>query len=533
MPTEKSQWISSINPSTEEELGRIEAMSRDQVDEALQRSRAAAEKWRRVDISERCRLIRRLSDLILAEQQSIAELITLEQGKPLTEALYVEVLTTLSLLKDQYRYGGRLLQRRRIRLEQPLLAHKFARISYEPYGVVAVISPWNFPFSVPLPQITAALLAGNSVVFKPSPEVILIGRKIDELFRSAGFPENLVTTLFLLDKDAPYLTAHRHIDKIVFTGSTITGSSVMAAAAKEIKPVVLELGGKDAAIVAADADLVRAAKGIVWGAMFNAGQVCASVERVYVERPIAEKFLDLCLQEVKALKFGDPRDPETQVGPLTTLQQVQKVEEQVKDAVERGARVLFGGYRLKRAGFFFSPTLMTDVDHSMKIMREETFGPVLPIMAVDSLQDAVTLANDSEYGLTAYVWTWSRKTAARLAADLQAGTVIVNDSAVTWGEPKAPWGGVKKSGIGRTRGRETVLEWVQPKFTAFDDGGKKTNLWWFPYSAETEKLAALAGEALFLRKPSKLWKLIKTAFHPRFAASAHWSSVLRHFLKLF
>jgi succinate-semialdehyde dehydrogenase/glutarate-semialdehyde dehydrogenase len=336
------------------------------------------------------------------------------------------------------------------------------------------------------------------------------------------------------DIDAPHITHHTSVDKIIFTGSTPVGRDVMCAASHQMTPVVLELGGKDAAIIAKDADLPRAAKAVVWGSLFNAGQVCASVERVYVERDVAHQFIQLCLEEIKMVTIGDPLDSKTQVGPLTNLKQLIKVHDQVEDAIRRGAKLLHGGNRPDRPGYFFEPTFLVDVDHSMPIMTEETFGPVLAIMVVDNIDQAIELANDSMYGLSAYAWTNDKKLADRCIRELQAGTVMINDTTSSWGEPNAPWGGYKMSGIGRTRARFGLEEMVQVKYASYDKGGNKRNLWWFPYNEKSVAFFLDAVQLLYARNPlTKLIKLFKVLGNKRFITSTHWGAVIRNIHKLF
>jgi succinate-semialdehyde dehydrogenase/glutarate-semialdehyde dehydrogenase len=260
----------------------------------------------------------------------------------------------------------------------------------------------------------------------------------------------------------------------------------MAAAAKNLTPLVLELGGKDPAVVCRDADLDRAARGIVWAAFMNAGQTCASVERVYVERPVAEAFVAKVLEEARRIRTGADRErgEAFEVGPMTMERQRATVEEHVKDAVAKGARVLLGGMRPAKPGFHYPPTVLANVDHTMLVMREETFGPVLPIMPVDSLDEAIRLANDSQ-------------TAARLQRELEAGVVSINDHISTYGEPTAPWGGVKWSGFGRMHGVLGLREMVQPRYVSLDPGDKGAELWWYPYDGEFEALVRRAAPALY------------------------------------
>ncbi len=346
-------------------------------------------------------------------------------------------------------------------------------------------------------MLAAALVAGNTVVLKPAPATTLVGLRMGALARKAGLPDGVVGVLAVDDGVAASLVEDPRVGKIVFTGSVATGKKVMAAAAKNLTPVVLELGGKDAAIVCRDADLDFAARGIVWNAFMNAGQTCSSVERVYVERPVLEPFLAKVLEEARRVRLKDEAGA-GEVGPLTLERQRRVVEAHLADAVARGARVLLGGERPGGPGLFYKPTVVVDVDHGMTLMKEETFGPVLPVMAVDSLDEAIRLANDSDYGLTASGWTQSAQTAERLQRELVAGVVSINDHSSSFAEPQAPWGGVKASGIGRIHGRAGLREMVQPKYVSFDRG-RKPALWWYPYDAEYRALISGVAPALYAK----------------------------------
>jgi succinate-semialdehyde dehydrogenase/glutarate-semialdehyde dehydrogenase len=343
--------------------------------------------------------------------------------------------------------------------------------------------------------VASALVAGNTVVLKPAPATTLVGLRMGALACKAGFPDGVVNVVATDDAVAASLVEDPRIGKIVFTGSVATGRKVMAAAAKNLTPVVLELGGKDPAIVCRDADLDRAAKGIAWAAFLNAGQTCASVERVYVEQPVAQAFLAKVVEEARRVRPTGTAG-EGEMGPLTLERQRRVVEEHVADAVARGARILLGGTRPDGPGFFYPPTVLVGVDHAMTIMREETFGPVLPIMEVGSLDEAIRLANDSPYGLTASGWTRSEETARRLQRELVAGVVTINDHVSSFGEPMAPWGGVKWSGIGRIHGLLGLREMVQPKYVSLDRG-RGPELWWYPYDAEFAGLMSRAAPALY------------------------------------
>jgi acyl-CoA reductase-like NAD-dependent aldehyde dehydrogenase len=526
--------IISINPATEEEIGRVPTINRDAIDGVINKARAAQADWSEKTIKERQEYLKRLSAVILKNKKEITELVALEQGKPIGESISSEIISVLAILKDLSAHAVKVLRPHKMKHEQLLFAHKKSQYRLEPYGLVAIISPWNYAFSVPAPEIAAALIAGNVVLFKPAPDTVLIGQMIDELFKAAGFPDGVLSTLFITDNDAPHITNHPGVDKIVFTGSSPVGRDVMCAASHQMTPVVLELGGKDPSIVAADADLPRAAKGVVWGAMFNAGQVCAGIERVYVAENVAKEFIDLCKVEIEKITYGDPLDAATQMGPLTNLKQTVKVQDQVEDAIRKGAKLLYGGRRADRPGYFFEPTLLVNVDHSMAIMTEETFGPVLPIMAVENMDEAIRLANDSIYGLSAYVWTSERKFATRCFKELQAGTVMINDATSSWGEPNAPWGGYKMSGIGRTRARFGLEEMVQVKYTSYDKGGNKSNVWWYPYSGASQKFMQNALELLYAKSLlKKLSVFLHVITFKRFFTSVQWSAIVRNIHKIF
>ena len=483
----------AVDPSTGEPFAQATLLDASQADEAMAAAHAAFPAWSRTSFAERRRLLDRLREAILAHADELAALVEREQGKPLAEARVAEVLPSLDALRHLSEHAEDLLREDAVEPRQLLLAHKEARILYEPIGVVLAVKPWNYPWVQALPVVASALVAGNTVVFKPAPATTLVGLMLGRLAREAGFPDGVVSVLAVDDAVAARLVEDPRVGKIVFTGSVATGRRVMAAAAKNLTPVVLELGGKDPAIVCRDADLDRAARGIAWAAFMNAGQTCASVERVYVERPVAEAFLEKVLAEARRVHDGGA----AQMGPMTMERQRTIVEEHVRDAVSRGARVVLGGERPAGPGFRYPPTVLTNVDHTMLVMRDETFGPVLPIMAVDSLDEAIRLANDSSYGLTASGWTRSEETAHRLQRELVAGVVSINDHVSSYGEPTAPWGGVGWSGFGRMHGLAGLREMVRPKYASLDRGRMPAELWWYPYDRELDALVRHAAPALY------------------------------------
>jgi acyl-CoA reductase-like NAD-dependent aldehyde dehydrogenase len=351
----------------------------------------------------------------------------------------------------------------------------------EPHGVIGIISPWNYPFSIPATGTLAALVAGNAVVLKPSEFTSLVALELASLLHVAGVPQN-VFQVVVGDGATGATLIQSPIDKLVFTGSVATGRRIAAAAAERLLPVVLELGGKDPMLVLDDADVDVASSGAVWGAFVNTGQTCLSVERCYVHRSLYEAFLRACVDKTQKLQVGNGMEAQTDVGPMIHERQVGIVEAHVEDARAHGARVLAGGSRLRQLGAnFYAPTVLADVTHEMRIMREETFGPVLPVMAFESDDAAVMLANDSEYGLAASVWTRDSGRGELLARRIHAGTVMVNDVISCFGISEAPHGGVKASGVGRTHGRFGLEEMVRLKYLDTDRVPGMKKVWWYAY----------------------------------------------------
>ena len=473
--------IASVNPATGEVLGELDSSGPTEVRAAVARARAAQLEWSGWGIRNRVRVLRRFQSILLARKADIARRITQEVGKPQVEALLTEVLVVLDASRFLIENAFAILREEKLAHGNLAMKSKSGRILHEPYGVIGIISPWNYPFSIPATEAMAALVAGNAVVLKPSELTPLIALELQAMLRDAGVPDDIFHVIPGEGATGAALVSS-DIDKLIFTGSVGTGRRIAQIAAERLLPVVLELGGKDPMLVLEDADVDVASSGAVWGAFVNAGQTCLSVERCYVHQSLYAAFLEACSEKARKLRVGNGMDPATEVGPMIHERQVRIVESQVEDARQRGARVLAGGTRLRELGpTFFAPTVLADVDHSMRVMQEETFGPVLPVAAFTDDADAVRLANDSDYGLAASIWTRDRARGERLARRIDAGTVMVNDTVSCFSISEAPHGGVKSSGLGRTHGRWGLEEMVRVKYVDSDRVPRMKKIWWFGY----------------------------------------------------
>jgi succinate-semialdehyde dehydrogenase/glutarate-semialdehyde dehydrogenase len=495
---DSADWLVSIDPASGEEVGRVPATPPQRVAAVVQRARAVQPAWGQASARDRARVMLEAARVLHGRMDEVARRISEEQGKPQLEAMLHDVSTAIEHALWCASDVPGLLRPERVRSPQLIYRSKKHVLHYEPLGVVGIISPWNFPFGIPFSEVAIALACGNAVVLKPSELTPLAAEEIARVFRDAGLPDGVLQVIHGDGRVGSALVA-AGVDKIFFTGSVGTGRAVMKAAADALTPVVLELGGKDPMIVLDDADLGLAARGAVWGAFANAGQVCASVERAYVHESIAGDFVDRVVAQANELQVGRYDEPGVDIGPLVSDRQFGIVSELVDDAVAQGARILTGGPDV-RGGRFYRPTVLVDVRPDMRIMREEIFGPVLPILTVRDEDEAVAAANHSEFGLSASVWTRSKARARRVARRLYVGSVWVNDHMYSHNAPQLPWGGVKSSGFGRTHSKHGVYECVQVKMVGMDSGWVPRPHY-FPYRSRQAQFVPTLLRGVYGRGP--------------------------------
>jgi acyl-CoA reductase-like NAD-dependent aldehyde dehydrogenase len=487
----RREVIEVYSPATLEKIGEVPINSPLEVRATVGRAREAFRVWSAMGFKSRAKVLLSARDHLLAHAEELIELLCKENGKPRLEAV-VELTYVCDVLTFYSKQSRRFLKPERVKPH--LLRNKKVTVHYQPRGVIGMITPWNFPLILTIGEAVPALAAGAAVVIKPSewtPLIAMRGAEIlREAFTAAGVPADVLQIVNGYGEAGGALVDEA--DMIAFTGSVRTGKLVAERAAKRLVPVSLELGGKDPMIVLRDADIERAANAAVWGAFTNSGQVCISVERVYVEDAVADEFTRRVVEKTRGLRQGsdlNEAEARVDVGAMTFPKQVETVEDHINDARERGAQVLTGGQRNPNlAGRYFEPTVLSNVNHSMKIMTEETFGPVLPIMRVRNEGEALRLANDSRYGLNASVFTRDKAKGERIAAEVEAGVTCVNDVIAGFGVTDAPSGGLKESGIGKRHGAEGIRRFCHQQVIVTDRFGMKRDPFWYPYNAKTERI---------------------------------------------
>jgi acyl-CoA reductase-like NAD-dependent aldehyde dehydrogenase len=492
----QANTITSYNPATGEALGEVEVASAEQVTIAVNRARLAQATWGVLPPRERGRRVLRLRKLLSSRCEELARQISTENGKTVFEALTMEVVGLADLVGYYSKRVHKVLQTRSISLH--LLKHRKSYLHYVPRGVVAIISPWNFPFMIPFGETVMALLAGNSVIIKPSEVTPLIANTILDLVQEAGLPPDLVQVVHGRG-DVGAALVDSGVNYVCFTGSVTTGRKVAAACGERLIPCTMELGGKAPAIVSDDADLERTSQALVWGAFANSGQICASVERVYAHESIHDDLVGRVVEKAGRLRQGSPASLTTDVGAICFGRQLEVARELIDDAVHKGAKVELGGAALSNEpGMFFQPTILTGVDHTMRCMHEESFAPLMPIMSVRSDTEALRLANDSQLGLLGYVFTRDHSKGRRLAEQIAAGTVMVNDVLVTYGAPETPWAGIKDSGLGRVHSDDGLRDLCEARHVNHENLiTLPRELFWYPYGEKGYRRAVKAMRLFF------------------------------------
>jgi acyl-CoA reductase-like NAD-dependent aldehyde dehydrogenase len=481
--TRNGATIPVENPATGEIIGEIPVMDADEIQALAARARQAQPGWEAMGFDGRAKVLRRAQKWMLDNAERIIAVVVSEAGKTHEDAQLADFGYPVSALGFWAKEAPKYLADERLpSWNNPLAAGKKLVLRYAPVGVVGVIGPWNYPITNNFGDCIPALAAGNSVILKPSEVTPLSSLLMEQMMRECGLPESVFQVATGDGSTGAALIAH--VDCLMFTGSSATGKAVMKAAADALIPCFLELGGKDPMIVCADANLQRAANAAAFYSMNNAGQVCISIERVYVEAPVYDRFVELVTEEVRALRQGPPQGPGTvDVGAVTFPPQLDIVTEHVQDAVAKGARILTGGHARSDGGRFFEPTVLVDVDHSMKIMSQETFGPTLPIMKVADSEEALRLANDSTYGLQASVWTSDIERGEALARRIEAGVVCVNDAQVNYTAINLPMGGWKASGLGTRHGSSGIRKYTKTQSLLVTRRALKREPFMFPYKA--------------------------------------------------
>lgn len=501
----------SYNPATGERLGAIPNTPMESIPAIFARARAAQALWAQKSFAQRCGHLIKMRDYIRDHADDLARIVSEDNGKTRMDALVTEVLPCVLACNWYGKHAERVLKPERREASSLIWLGKRSEIRHEPLGVVGIISPWNYPLSIPFGEIVMGLMAGNAVLLKVAAATPLVGRAIEDILKAGDLPDGLFH--HIVGSGAAVSTAFfaHGVDKIFFTGSVPAGKQLMAQAAETLTPLSLELGGKDPMIVLEDADIERAANGAAWAGFQNAGQSCGGVERIYVHESLYTQFVDRLAAKTRALRHGAADDTcNVDIGSMTTAKQRQTVERQVAEAIRGGAKVIAESRRSgSEQGEFHAALLMTGVNHQMSLMREETFGPVLPVMPFKTEDEAVMLANDCSMALTASIWTRDTARGKALANRINGGVVAINEHLYTHGMSDLPWGGPKESGIGRTHGPEGLREMTRLKAVNWDWLRAKRNLWWYPQDRATYQ--ALRS-ALSLAAPRSVLDFLRAAW---------------------
>tara|TARA_B100002052_G_scaffold127071_1_gene116699 strand:- start:8150 stop:9517 length:1368 start_codon:yes stop_codon:yes gene_type:complete len=450
--------LKSINPATEELFAEFKEINLSSTEEIIEESSDSQRKWATVDISKRTKIISKISDFVRNNKEVFAEIITNEMGKPISESI-AEVEKCAWLCDYYVENGSRFLAEQSISSD----ADK-SFVSFEPLGVILGVMPWNFPFWQVFRFAVPAIIAGNSVLVKHAPNVQASAVAIEKVFHDCGIPKDLFRIL-MIDVDViPNIISNKHVKAVSLTGSELAGSKVAECSGKNLKKTVLELGGSDAFIVLSDADLPKCIDSAVKGRMLNNGQSCIAAKRFIVHEDVYDEFIAGLQKTIESLIVGDPMLSETQVGPLAREDILNKIENQVKESIKLGAELVSGGKRVGESGYYYAPTILTNISQSMPVYNQETFGPVFSVFKFNDIDKMVELANDTDFGLGGSIWSKNKDKALSVARRIETGAVFIND--FTKSDPRLPFGGVKNSGYGRELSEFGIKEFVNVKTIA-------------------------------------------------------------------
>ncbi len=502
--TDSRRHLQLKSPVTLEPIGELVCANAEDVTAAIAAAREAQASWAKTSMAERAAVLERALKIVIARQDDIIDTVVKETGKARTDAMSMEVFSVADQLCYYAKNAEKFLKPRKRKVHGLLGLMKQLRIVYKPLGVIGLITPWNGPFVLVMNQAAQAVMAGNAVVAKGSEVTPYSAKLAEDIFREAGLPEGVLQVL-LGDGETGAAIVEGGVDKVSFTGSVATGRKVAEACARQLIPVTLELGGNDAMIVCADADLDRAADGAWVGSCMNTGHYCCGTERIYVVKEVYDEFLQKVLEKGKNLRQGQQHGWDEDIGAVFWDRQMAIIEAHVEDARAKGATIHMGGRRNPDLpGLYYEPTVITEVDNSMDIMVLETFGPVLCIQKVDSEEEALRLANDSEFGLNGNVWTQDKEKGLQLASAIDTGACSVNDMAVSYGIPAAPFGGRKNSGVGQVNGKKGLRGYTHEMPIVIDRfGGKMQN--GYPYDAKSAEGMKKLMDFLWVKTPIGRW----------------------------
>jgi succinate-semialdehyde dehydrogenase/glutarate-semialdehyde dehydrogenase len=480
-----NEQTQSINPATGEIIGHFPIHSPDDLKHVIGKARIAQKTWQITPLKKRIKHIKNIASFIFENSDRMSRIISEDNGKAMMDAFATEVFPSIMAINYDCKMAAKWLKSKKLKRSNIFFIYKRCKIRRVPWGVVGIISPWNYPFSIPFYQVIMGLLSGNAVILKTASETQAVGKLLQECLDSADLPENLFTHINMPGRLIGDALFDCGIDKLFFTGSLTVGKKLMAKAAESLTPISLELGGNDAMIICQDADLDRAVGGALWAGFHNCGQSCGGIERIYVHEAVYHDFLQILKSKIESLRLGVGTNWDIDMGAMTTSGQVYTVKQHIEEALSKGATLaatstLPSDQNIKN---FIPAVVLSDVDHSMSVMKEESFGPVVGVMKYKTIEEAITLANDSTMGLTGSVWSSDRKKAEQIGKQIEAGVISINDHLMTHGMPETPWGGFKESGMGRCHGEIGFEEMTQPQLIAQDLlPWIKRYPWWHPYS---------------------------------------------------